>query len=70
MGVDATSNSSTTGSAWEFPIMAKYRFHAPVARPYVGAGIAFDTLSGLTQTITQTVIPTRITSITSSSNPL
>jgi len=34
---------------WEFPILLKYRFAArgPV-RPYVGLGVAFDTLQGVT----------------------
>ena len=39
-------------------------------RPYVAAGIAWDTLSGLTQTITQTVIPTGVTSTSRTSNPV
>jgi opacity protein-like surface antigen len=38
-------------------------------RPYVDAGIAWDTLQGLKQTVTQTVIPTNITSTTTTSNP-
>jgi hypothetical protein len=38
-------------------------------RPYVAGGIAWDRLSGLTQTITQTVIPTGVTSTSRTSNP-
>jgi len=76
--VDVTYNSSTTGSAWEFPLMAKYRFRAKIIRPYVDAGVALDWLSrkqnilpgGLTQTITQLVVPTHVTTTTSSSTPI
>ena len=40
----------TTASSWEFPLLVKYRFPAPIARPFVDAGIAWDTLSGITDT--------------------
>jgi opacity protein-like surface antigen len=66
--VDVFISGSTTGNAWEFPLLAKYRFPSKVIRPYVDAGVAWDTLSGLTQTITQTVFPTRTTT-TTTSNP-
>jgi len=33
--------------AWEFPLMAKYRFPSKVVRPYVDAGIAWNKVSGL-----------------------
>jgi opacity protein-like surface antigen len=36
-----------SGSAWEFPLMAKYRFPSKVVRPYVDAGIAWNKISGL-----------------------
>jgi opacity protein-like surface antigen len=67
--VDVLLNSSTTSGAWEFPLLAKYRFPTKIARPYVAAGIAWDRLSGLTQTITQTVIPSGVTSTSRTSNP-
>jgi len=67
--VDVLINSSTTSSAWEFPLLAKYRFPAKVARPYVSAGVVWDTLSGLGQTITQTVIPSQITSTSHTTSP-
>lgn len=63
------TNSRTTGNAWEFPLLAKYRFPAKVVRPYVVAGIAWDTLQGLTQTITQGTIASPATTTTSTSNP-
>jgi len=49
-------NSNASSNDWEFPILLKYRFasHAFV-RPYVGAGVSFDTLQGLTETISTTV---------------
>jgi len=43
----------TTANSWEFPILAKYRFPTRIARPYVDAGIAFDTLSGVADTVSQ-----------------
>jgi opacity protein-like surface antigen len=66
--IDVFTSGSTTGNAWEFPLLAKYRFPSKVVRPYVDAGVAWDTLSGLTQTITQTVLPSRTTT-TTTSNP-
>jgi opacity protein-like surface antigen len=68
MGIDTYSNSRTTGSDWEFPLLVKYRFPTPLVKPFITAGVAFDTLTGLKQTITNTVIPSHITS-TTSSNP-
>jgi opacity protein-like surface antigen len=53
--VNVFTNNRTTGNAWEFPILGKYRFPAKIVRPYVEAGVAFDTLSGLTQTVSRTV---------------
>ena len=58
--------SSTESGAWEFPLLLKYRFHFPLVRPFVDGGVAWDTLSGLSQTVTQ-IIPVSGT-ITSSSN--
>jgi len=67
--VDVLLTSSTNSGAWEFPLLAKYRFPGKVVRPYVAAGVAWDTLSGLGQTITQTVIPTNVTTSSSTSSP-
>jgi len=63
---DVLTNNRTTGNAWEFPILAKYRFPSRIVRPYVSAGVAFDTLSGLTQTITRTVAPSSVTTTSDS----
>lgn len=46
-------SSSTTGSVWEFPLLAKYRFHGKSLRPFVDAGVAWNTVSGLKQTLTE-----------------
>jgi hypothetical protein len=40
---------------WEFPLLLKYRFKAPVARPFIDSGIAWDTLSGISQSVAQTI---------------
>jgi opacity protein-like surface antigen len=45
----------TTGSAWQFPLLAKYRFKGKLIRPFVDAGVSWDKLSGLTQTVRNAV---------------
>ena len=63
--VDVIANSRTTGNAWEFPLLAKYRFPKlplKVVHPYVDAGVAWDTLSGLTEAITRNSITTSTSS--------
>ena len=35
------------GSQWRFPVLAAYRFKAPLIKPFVEGGISFDHLSGL-----------------------
>ncbi|MGA2270541.1 MAG: outer membrane beta-barrel protein [Bryobacteraceae bacterium] len=62
------TSSSATGNAWEFPLLAKYRLPMKILHPYVDAGVSWDTLSGLTQTITNTVLPNHTTT-TTTSNP-
>jgi Outer membrane protein beta-barrel domain len=62
-------DSSTESGAWEFPLLLKYRFKAPLVRPFVDGGVAWDTLSGVSQTITQTVIATGVVSSSSNSSP-
>jgi len=39
------------GNSWEFPLLVKYRFPAPVARPFVSAGVAWDHWTGVKQAI-------------------
>ena len=67
-GITTTSSTvDTTSGAWEFPLLAKYRFKGKIFRPFVDAGVAWDRLSGLTQTVTRTVAG--ITGSTTTSNP-
>ena len=41
--------NSKANSAWEFPLLIKYRVPAPVVRPFLDAGFAFDRWSGVKQ---------------------
>lgn len=72
--VPASITGSTTGSDWEFPLLLKYRFHFPVVRPFLDAGVAWDTLAGLHQSLASiSAIPvpgTTSTSTTSSPREL
>ena len=52
-----TGNLSAKGNDWEFPLLLKYRFHVPVARPYLDAGVAWDTLPGLKNALFKPVSP-------------
>jgi opacity protein-like surface antigen len=68
-GAGTVTSGSTTGNAWEFPLLGKYRFfRTKLLRPYVDAGVAFDTLQGLSQTIENTV--NSVTTTSSSSTPM
>jgi len=59
------TTTSTSASNWEFPLLLKYRFPFPVARPFIDGGVAWDTLTGLKQSITETTgLP-----ISNTSNP-
>ena len=60
-------SSATTANAWEFPLLAKYRFKGKVVHPFVDAGVSWDKLSGLTQTATNLV--NRVSSTTTTGNP-
>ncbi len=53
LGTDVFTTSRTSASDWEFPLVLKYRFHFPVVRPYVEAGVAWDTLAGIKQTVSE-----------------
>jgi opacity protein-like surface antigen len=64
--LDVITNNRTTGNAWEFPLLVKYRFPSkPFVRPFVDAGVAWDTLSGLTQSVTRTISTGRVTTTSS-----
>ena len=66
--IGATTLTRTTGDAWEFPLLAKYRLPSKLVRPYIDGGLAIDTLSGLKQTIRQ-VLATGGTTTTATSSP-
>jgi opacity protein-like surface antigen len=64
-----TIDASTSGSAWEFPLVGKYKFKGfPLLKPYVEAGVSWDRLSGVTQAITTTVA--NVTRTSNVSNPV
>lgn len=48
-----TTTLSAKGNDWEFPLLLKYRFHVPVARPFLDAGVAWNTLPGLKSALLQ-----------------
>jgi hypothetical protein len=48
--VGAITSVNSAGD-WEFPLLLKYRFPAKVVRPYVTGGVAWDRLTGLTNTL-------------------
>jgi hypothetical protein len=52
--VGSTANAVTStghAGAWEFPLLAKYKFPSRIARPYVEAGVAWDRLAGVTNAV-------------------
>jgi opacity protein-like surface antigen len=53
-GINAVTSLNTAG-AWEFPVLLKYRFSGERARPYAVAGVAWNKISGLTNTLSQSV---------------
>ncbi len=63
----SVTTDRTTANSWEFPILVKYRFPMRLVRPYLDAGIAFDALSGVTDTVTQIVAPSNSSTHTTSS---
>ncbi len=70
IGITTTTvDSDTTTNDWEFPLLLKYRFGSRIARPFVDAGVAFDTLQGLVQTVKTTVLATQSAITNSTSNP-
>jgi len=49
------TSSSVNSGDWEFPLLLKYRFPMKIARPYIDAGVAWDKLSGLTQSVKDSI---------------
>jgi opacity protein-like surface antigen len=50
-GTNFSANVSTTGNAWEFPLLLKYRFPSKTIRPFIDGGVAWDTLHGIKQSV-------------------
>ena len=67
--VDAVTSAYATSNAWEFPLLLKYRFPSHIVRPYVDGGVAWDTIQGLSETITATLAPSHTTTTTVSNPP-
>src|ERR1700722_1658775 len=53
--IGSITNSSVNSGDWEFPVLVKYRFPMKIVRPYVDAGVAWDKLAGLTQSVKETI---------------
>jgi len=66
--VDAVSTLNTSGGAWEFPILLKKRLLKGPIRPFLDAGISFDRISGVSQTVQTVIFPNR-TITSTNSNP-
>ena len=71
--VDAATSAYATSNAWEFPLLLKYKFRSRLVRPYVEGGVAWDTIQGLSDTITTFVSTTGVgshtTTTTTTSSP-
>ena len=65
VGIGGSVASDTTSGAWEFPLLAKYRFKGKLVRPFVDAGVSWDKLSGVTQAVKSIVNNVANTSTTS-----
>lgn len=53
--VGSITGSSLDSGQWEFPILAKYRFRGKIARPFVDAGVSFDKLMGVSQSVKSSI---------------
>jgi hypothetical protein len=67
--IDVVSTLRTTGNDWEFPLLLKKRFGGvgPV-RPFVDAGVNFNKITGLSQSLSTLGFPNLITK-TPNGNP-
>jgi hypothetical protein len=67
--VDVLSTTRTAGNSWEFPLLLKKRFggEGPL-RPFLDAGVNFNKISGISQSVRTLVRSTGVTT-TSNSNP-
>jgi len=70
IGIGANAASivtDTSTGAWEFPLLAKYRFKGKLMRPFIDGGVSWDKISGLTQAVTSVI--GNVTSGSTTSNP-
>jgi opacity protein-like surface antigen len=67
-GIPTVTTAHTTSNDWEFPLVGKYKFKAHIVRPYVEAGVAWDTLQGLSQSV-ETVVGGVVGTSSSNSSP-
>jgi opacity protein-like surface antigen len=49
------TGSNVNSGDWEFPLLLKYRFPMKIVRPYVDGGVAWDKLSGLTDSVKDSI---------------
>jgi hypothetical protein len=56
---NAVTSIDTKANAWEFPLLLKKRFASGPVRPFVDAGVTWNKISGVSQSIRSTVgLPT------------
>ena len=65
--VGTTVITDTSSGAWEFPLLAKYHFKGKIVRPYIDAGVSWDKISGLTQSVKSIV--NNVTTVSTTSDP-
>lgn len=51
------NTNSVSASQWRFPVLLQYRFHFPIARPFVEVGPSFEHLSGISSIATSITGP-------------
>ena len=67
IGVGSSIATDTSTGAWEFPLLAKYRFKGKHLRPFLDAGVSWDKISGLTQAAKSVV--NNVATASTTSNP-
>ena len=53
--ISSITGSSVNSGDWEFPVLLKYRFPMKIVRPYLDGGVAWDKLSGLTESVKDSI---------------
>jgi hypothetical protein len=65
--VDAVSTLTTTSGNWEFPILLRKGFSYGPFHPFAVAGVSFDKIAGISQTVETLALPSHLTSSASGS---